>query len=132
MTLTRHTPLTRKRPMRKSRGTQWPTAVREHVREHQGWGCIGPLAGMPEACIGPRVELDHVRASHGVGMKSPSVATNAARLCAAVHHPMKTNDGERWRPELLKVIARLHGACAECQKEAIREWGSPLGEGVAS
>lgn len=125
MTLTRHTPLRRTKPMRKSRGTQWPEAVRLHVREHQGWGCIGPEAGMPEPCVGPGIQLDHVRPSGALGMKSPSIPTNAARLCV-VHHEMKTNAGETWRPALLRVIAHRHGACSVCQREAITTWGGPL------
>lgn len=109
----------------------WPQSVREHVREHQGWGCIGPQAGMPGECIGPAIELDHVRASGGLTLKSPSIATNAARLCARVHHPLKTREGRTWRPRLLSEIARLHGECAQCQRESIETWGVPL-EGIAS
>jgi hypothetical protein len=122
MTLRRNT------PMRRSRGTEWPTEVREHVREHQGWGCIGPRAGMPGECIGPEIQLDHVRAG-GMGMKSRSVAVNGARLCARVHHPMKTEHAE-WRGPLLALIARLHGECARCQRESILVYGVPLEETV--
>ena len=115
--------------LKPSAGTRWPAAVLAHVRTHQR-ECAGRLAGMPGDCFGA-LEADHVRASHGIGMKSKSVATNCALTCTT-HHALKGREGRTWRPELLKVIARLHGACAECQKEAIREWGSPLGEGVAS
>jgi len=115
--------------MKRSRGTVWPPEVREHVREHQGWGCIGPQAGMPGECIGPAIELDHVRASHGTGMKSKSIAVNAARLCR-VHHPMKTDHGSTYRPLLLAAIARLHGECAQCQRESIEVYGVPLEESV--
>jgi hypothetical protein len=85
---------------------------------------------MPGECIGPAIELDHVRVG-GMGMKSKSIATNAARLCARVHHPMKTEHAE-WRQRLLDVIARLHGECAQCQRESIEAYGVPLGEGAKS
>ena len=85
---------------------------------------------MPGTCAG-QSENDHVRASGGISMKSDSIATNCARLCNGTHHPMKTNEGKRWRPRLLEVIADLHGECAECQRESIERYGVPL-EGVAS
>jgi hypothetical protein len=75
--------------------------------------------------------MDHVRASGGVGMKSDSVAVNAARLCWA-HHDLKGREGRTWRPRLLDVIAQLHGECARCQREQIETYGVPLGEGVVS
>lgn len=111
-----------------SAGTRWPASVREHVATHQP-PCIGPLAGMPGTCLGES-ELDHVRAG-GIGVKSASVAVNAARLCAW-HHSIKTREGRTYRPLILAVIARLHGECAECQRESIARYGVPLGEGVAS
>jgi hypothetical protein len=104
----------RRTPLKPSRGTVWPDDVREHVREHQR-GCIGPLAGMLGHCS-PGTELDHIRASHGVGMKSESVASNAAQLCAW-HHDMKTREGRRWRPVLLDVNRWLAGDCASCRAE---------------
>lgn len=110
-----------------SAGTRWPTAVRQHVHEHQP-SCIGPLAGMPGDCMGS-LELDHVR-SGGMGMKSKSVATNAARLCVW-HHSVKTRFGKTWRPRLLTVIGRRHAECAPCQRESIELWGQPLGEAAS-
>jgi hypothetical protein len=109
--------------LKPSHGTTWPSAVREHVASHQD-GCIGPLAGMPGACSGS-VELDHVRASGGVGMKSKSIATNGARLCSW-HHSLKTREGRTWRPRLLDVIARRAAECADCQRESIEVWGQEL------
>jgi hypothetical protein len=70
---------------------------------------------MPGLCLGA-VELDHVRASHGMGMKSESIATNAAQLCGW-HHDLKTRDGRTWRTALLTVIAALVRDCAACQAE---------------
>ena len=127
----RHTPLRRSAPLTRSAGTRWPAEVREHVREHQP-RCIGPLTDppMPDECWPPD-EMDHVRASGGIQMKSESIATNAARVCHR-HHEMKTHDGRTWRPRFLAVIARLHGECARCQREAIEVWGTPIGEGVES
>lgn len=89
--------------LRPSKGTVWPPEVREAAwqRDH---GCIGPRVGMPEVCLGG-VELDHVRASGGIGMKSPSTLDNAASLCGR-HHRMKTEDGKRWRPVILEYIDR--------------------------
>lgn len=118
----------RRTPLRPSRGTVWPPDVREHVASHQP-PCIGPLAGMPGDCTRGTSELDHVRASGGIGMKSRSIATNGARLCWW-HHSLKTREGRTYRPRLLTVIARLHSECASCQREAIEMWGQPLEEPV--
>ena len=107
--------LRRRVPLRPSRGTTWPPDVRAHVLTHQR-SCIGPLAGMLGTCS-PGDELDHVRASHGLGMKSESIATNAARLCSW-HHDLKTRNGKAWRPRLLDVIRWLYGDCESCRAEA--------------
>lgn len=89
--------------LKPSQGTQWPPEVRAAAwdRDH---GCIGPRVGMPDVCLGS-TELDHVRASGGMGMKSRSELDNAATLCHR-HHFIKTNDGRRWRPVLLEWIDR--------------------------
>lgn len=105
--------------MKPSRGTVWPTEVRAHVHTHQPL-CVGPLAGMYGPCEGS-IELDHIRASGGIGLKSKSIATNAASMCSA-HHSMKTNEGKRWRPRLIDVVRALFGDCAQCQEEWAREW----------
>lgn len=115
----------RRTALRPSAGTRWPPFVRDHVASHQPH-CIGNLAGMPGACAG-MPELDHVRASHGIGMKSESIATNAARLCSW-HHNLKTRDGRTWRPRLLYIVAALASECASCQQEAIERTGVPLAE----
>lgn len=109
--------------LKPSRGTEWPSSVRAHVATHQRV-CLGPLAGMPGTCVGEK-ELDHVRASGGMGMKSKSIAVNAARLCAS-HHRLKHDEGKTWRPRLLSVIGALHGDCPECQAENLAEYGVPL------
>lgn len=91
-------------PMRKSQGTVWPPEVRDaaNLRDR---GCLGPRVGMPGECFG-EPQLDHIRASGGIGMKSRSTLDNAASLCAP-HHRIKTNAGRTWRPLLLEFIARL-------------------------
>jgi hypothetical protein len=103
MTLTRRTPLRRKRPMRPSRGTTWPPEVKALIRLRDG-GCIGPRVGMPGRCDGP-LEIDHVRASGALGRKSPSTVNNGALLCRYAHHPMKTEHGSTWRPRIHEYIA---------------------------
>lgn len=112
--------------MKPSAGTRWPPEVREHVATHQP-PCIGNLAGMPGECMGGS-ELDHVRAG-GTGMKSESIAVNAARLCAW-HHSLKTREGRTYRPRLLAVIGRLAAECSDCQRESIATFGQPLTEAV--
>ena len=90
-------------PLKPSQGTQWPPEVRQAAwdRDH---GCVGPRVGMPDVCLGA-VELDHVRASGGIGMKSRSTLDNAASLCGR-HHRLKTDNGKTWRPPLLDYIDR--------------------------
>lgn len=111
--------------LRPSSGTGWPPEVRAHVASHQP-SCLGPRLAMPGDCLGES-QLDHVRASGGIGMKSASIATNAARLCAW-HHSIKTREGRTYRPLLLGAIAELAASCASCQRESIERYGHPLGE----
>jgi hypothetical protein len=115
-------------PLHPSRGTLWPPEVRKHVATHQPL-CLGAYVDMPGDCAGAS-ELDHVRASHGTGMKSDSIAVNGAQLCY-VHHRLKTEQGKTWRPPLIQAIARLHGECARCQRESIETYGVPLEEVTA-
>lgn len=96
--------LRRYAPIRSSAGTRIPTDIRAAVRERDGGACLGPRVGMPGECAGG-IELDHVRASGGMGMKSPTEADNLVSLCGA-HHRMKTAEGRRWRPRLLALLAR--------------------------
>jgi hypothetical protein len=81
---------------------------------------MGALAGMPGPCGGSE-ELDHIRASGGVGMKSKSIATNGARMCSA-HHRLKTENGKVWRPRIASVVRALADDCGPCQEEWLREW----------
>lgn len=100
--------LRRYAPLKASRGTVIPTDVRDEVRAADG-GCVGPRVGMPGPCSGP-IDLDHVRASHGMGMKSPTVRGNLVSLCRLVHHRLKTDHGRVWRPHLLTYIAQRDGS----------------------
>lgn len=105
--------LRRYSPMKQSMGTTWPREVREAAMRRDK-GCIGPRIGMPGLCVG-EVELDHVRASGGIGMKSRSTLDNAASLCAA-HHRLKTNEGRTWRPKILlylEVVSDPHAHCVD-------------------
>lgn len=107
MTLRRYTSL------RPSTGTRWPPEVRAAAWTMQG-GCLGPRVGMTEACLGA-VELDHIAASHGTGMKSASTLENAALLCGR-HHRVKTENGRVWRPALQAWVARQGRALARARE----------------
>lgn len=93
--------LRRRTPLKPSRGTTIPPAVRlaVHLRDN---GCVGQRLGWP----GPhtsRLELDHVRASGALGMKSATAIDNLVALCLECHHA-KTNNGRALRPELLAYL----------------------------
>jgi hypothetical protein len=117
--------LRRYAPMKQSQGTVWPREVRAHVYSHQP-DCLGPAVGMPGDCFGAD-ELDHLRASGGLGMKSKSIAVNGARLCS-MHHRLKGDEGRVWRPLLIAEVGRLAAECSPCQRESITEYGVPLQE----
>lgn len=88
-------------PIKPSRGTVIPSKVRAAIKDRDK-GCVGPRVGMPGDCFGG-LEIDHVRASHGIGMKSESTVENGALLCS-FHHRTKTEAGRTWRPLLLDYI----------------------------
>ena len=75
--------------------------MRTHVRERD-LGCVFTRLGIPHLCLGA-LELDHVRASGGLGMLSRSTPDNLVLLCPAARRA-KTLDGRRWRPVLLAWI----------------------------
>lgn len=56
-------------------------------------------------CDGPS-EIDHVRASGGLGLRSPSTRANCVRLCRWGHR-LKTEYGRVWRPLLLAYLERV-------------------------
>lgn len=94
--------LRRYAPIKPYKGTVWPADVRAEIEARDPW-CVGPVVGMPGECYGTP-ELDHVRASGGIGMKSRSTADNGVRLCGG-HHRLKTEHGKEWRPKLLDYLA---------------------------
>ena len=84
-----------------SRPDPVPPAVRALVRERDR-GCVFTRLAIPHECLGA-LELDHVRASGGLGLRSRSTPDNLVLLCPAAHRA-KTLDGRRWRPVLLAWI----------------------------
>jgi 5-methylcytosine-specific restriction endonuclease McrA len=78
-----------------------PPAVRAHVRARDRV-CVFTRMDVPHECFG-RLELDHVRASGGLGLRSRSTPDNLALLCPSAHR-LKTLEGRRWRPVLLAWI----------------------------
>jgi hypothetical protein len=98
--------LRRSIPLKPSRGTTWPPDVAQVIRERDR-RCVGPAVGMAGPCAGS-VEIDHVRASHGLGMKSESTEDNGVVLCTA-HHREKTAGGKVWRPRLLRYLEGFYG-----------------------
>lgn len=78
-------------------------AVREHVRQRDG-GCVFRRLGVAHDCFGA-LELDHVRASGGLGLRSRSTGDNLVTLCPVAHRE-KTLHGRKWRPILLDWVER--------------------------
>jgi 5-methylcytosine-specific restriction endonuclease McrA len=71
--------------------------LRAATRDPSAWDLV--------YCDGP-LEVDHVRASGGLGLKSPTVRTNLVVLCMH-HHRLKTEFGKTWRPLLLAYLERV-------------------------
>lgn len=94
-------------PLPASGGTRIPDATRRNVILRDG-GCVGPRASLPGPCSGA-IELDHVRASGGMGMKSESTEDNLVSLCGS-HHRYKTSFGREARPLLLAYLAGVQAA----------------------
>lgn len=95
------------------RDTPDEAAEKLYVRARDG-GCVAERAvnGAAEIrteleCRG-RVEVDHVRASGGLGMKSETHRTNLVCLCSH-HHRLKTEYGKTWRPILLHYLEMVEG-----------------------
>lgn len=104
-------PMTLRRydPMKVSRGTPIPLAIRREVMERDHASCVCYAARFPQEvivdCAGP-IELDHVRASHGMGMKSETTASNLVCLSGSCHR-WKTANGRLARPLLLRYLERV-------------------------
>lgn len=86
--------------LKASSGTRIPHLMRLEVLVRDN-GCIG-FERLPGDCAGG-IELDHVRASGGIGMKSPTEPSNLVSLCGA-HHRYKTEHGRAARPVLLAYL----------------------------
>jgi 5-methylcytosine-specific restriction endonuclease McrA len=104
------------------RDTPDEAAEKRHVRARDN-GCVayrawrtaaaelgGGAPGAPFVCDGP-LDVDHVRASGGLGMKSLTHRTNMVVLCRH-HHRLKTDWGKTWRPLLLAYLERVEGEAA--------------------
>lgn len=100
--------LRRYQPIAKSRGTVIPADVRRAVVARDLGMCIGQVVGMDHICYG-QIELDHVRASGGIGMKSRSTPDNLVSLCPQAHR-LKTLNGRKYRPLLLAYIEKRDAA----------------------
>ena len=95
------------------RDTDQERAEKAYVRARDR-GCVAPRStaadptwAQSNACDGP-LDVDHVRASGGLGMKSPTHRTNMVVLCRH-HHIAKTEWGKTWRPLLLAYLERVEG-----------------------
>lgn len=87
--------------LRPSRGTTIPPELRIAVLQRDN-GCVGRRLDWPGDCMGA-LELDHVRASHAMGMKSETTADNLVALCGS-HHRLRTSYGRIFRPRLLEYL----------------------------
>lgn len=101
MTLRRYTPL------KSSRGTVIPAALRAYIYARDN-GCVMRHVMAGHHCSGG-IEIDHVRASGGMGMKSPTEAWNLVSLCGT-GHLYKTDHGREVRPLLLDYLDRVESA----------------------
>jgi len=103
-------PPKRKAPAVK-RDTDAELAEKRYVRNRDK-SCVGPALSFAvfhktgqSPCDGP-LDVDHVRASGGLGLKSPTHRTNMVVLCRW-HHRLKTEYGKVWRPLLLAYLERV-------------------------
>lgn len=94
--------LRRYAPMKQSRGTVIPPRIRIEVLERDQ-GCVAYRAGLTAGVCGGSLELDHVRGSGAIGMKSRTTADNLVTLCGT-HHRVKTENGRLVRPLLLDYL----------------------------
>jgi len=87
-------------PLKPSSGTRISPEIRLAIYQRDG-GCVGRKCFEGE-CAGA-LEIDHVRASHGIGLKSRTTLDNLVALCG-VHHRWKTEHGREARPILLAYL----------------------------
>jgi hypothetical protein len=97
----------RMKPKKVKRDTDAERAEKNYVRARDN-GCVARRSAPynPDMwCAGP-LDVDHVRASGGLGLKSPTHRTNMVVLCRH-HHRAKTEYGKVWRPLLLAYLERV-------------------------
>lgn len=90
-----------------SAGTRIPADMRQRVIQRDALatgGCVG-FGRLPGPCEFA-IELDHVRASGGMGLKSTTCDCNLVSLCGQ-HHRYKTDNGKKARPKLLAYLERF-------------------------
>jgi hypothetical protein len=92
--------------LKSGRGTVIPPAVRAYVLARDN-GCVMRHLMPDHQCSGA-IELDHVRASGGIGMKSPSTAGNLVSMCGSAHR-FKTENTRLMRPILVAYLERVEG-----------------------
>jgi 5-methylcytosine-specific restriction endonuclease McrA len=93
--------------LKPSAGTRIPTDMRTRVltRDQRATGgCVG-FGRLPGECE-YALELDHVRASGALGMKSVTCDCNLVALCGA-HHKHKTFNGRDGRRVLLAYLEQF-------------------------
>jgi 5-methylcytosine-specific restriction endonuclease McrA len=98
-------------PVKKeSKSKQEPTAAMRAYLHQRDKGCVAAkvLHDNGATCQGA-LQVDHVRASGGLGMKSPATRENLLLLCTW-HHKLKTEYGRTWRPLLLAYLERVEKA----------------------
>ena len=107
--------------MKPSRGTTWPYLDARVITTRDGGYCVAYRAGFPasvlERCMTVPVEKDHVRASHGIGMKSESRHWNGVLLCPNCHR-WKGENGKVARPLLLRYLDKM-GALGDALAEEL-------------
>lgn len=100
--------LRRYAPIAPSRGTVIRPDIRQLVASRDGY-CVCDRAGFPTEvqarCAGSS-ELDHVRGSGALGLKSASTPDNLVVLSAWCHR-WKTEHGRQARPLLLAYLERV-------------------------
>jgi hypothetical protein len=118
-------------PLKASRGTVWPADVRAAILDRDSSRCVCVRADFPPEVIANcpvyPVELDHIRASGGISMKSRSTVDNGVTLSAFCHR-WKTEHGREARPLLLDWIARRESDCGHVDPR----YGCPTCLGRAS
>lgn len=92
-----------------SKSKQEPSAAMRNYIHTRDRSCVAAkILTRYDECQGG-LQIDHVRASGGLGMKSPSTRHNLLLLCAW-HHKLKTEYGRVWRPLLIAYLERVEGA----------------------